>query len=96
MSSYEAILFDLDGTLIDSKRAIVKSFLEAAKEVGIEIDPKIVEENLGLSSREVLKKAPFTSSVALCIKLYLSIHATEGSSRFIILQAHLTAPERFL
>ena len=34
MSSYEAILFDLDGTLIDSKRAIVKSFLEAAKEVG--------------------------------------------------------------
>lgn len=56
-----------------AKRAIVKSFLEAAKEVGIEIDPKIVEENLGLSSREVLKKATvhlFRSFVYQIISFY--------------------------
>ena len=53
----KVVLFDLDGTLIDSKKAIVKSFLETAKILHVTLDPKIIEENIGLNSKEILKLA---------------------------------------
>jgi phosphoglycolate phosphatase len=47
--SSPAIGFDLDMTLIDSRRAILASFAAVAAETGVAIDPAGVDSRLGLS-----------------------------------------------
>ena len=53
------VIFDLDGTLIDSIEFHVKTFEEACKELGIKIDEKIKEEfrkRLGKRFDEIVKE----------------------------------------
>ncbi|WFO76205.1 HAD family hydrolase [Desulfurococcaceae archaeon MEX13E-LK6-19] len=49
------LLFDLDGTLVDTKDVIVKSFVLAAQKMGIKIDPKRVRELIGYPLMDVVK-----------------------------------------
>lgn len=51
------VIFDLDGTLLDSFNSIVKSFEIAAKAFGVNIDLNVVKDNIGIPSREILRKA---------------------------------------
>jgi len=46
--------FDLDMTLIDSRRAILASFAAVAAEVGVPIDPAAVESRLGIKLEDEL------------------------------------------
>ncbi|MCY0868457.1 MAG: HAD family hydrolase [Desulfurococcus sp.] len=41
------VLFDLDGTLVDSEDFIVWSFTEAGRLTGIQVDPELVREMIG-------------------------------------------------
>jgi len=52
---YRAILFDADGTLIDSVEAHVLSFRELAEEVGL--GPVDVRKYIGLSFRNIIRNA---------------------------------------
>ncbi|RLE56656.1 MAG: HAD family hydrolase [Thermoprotei archaeon] len=51
----KAIVFDVDGTLVDSVDAVVESFRLAAKELGVGIDLDAVKRLLGLPSREIAR-----------------------------------------
>ncbi len=59
-SVIRAVIFDLDGTLLDSKEAIVISFQEAARRMNIEIDEDIVRNLIGIPAREIIKRAALT------------------------------------
>ncbi|WP_428133366.1 HAD family hydrolase, partial [Desulfurococcus sp.] len=47
LNSVRLILFDLDGTLVDSEDFIVWSFTEAARLTGLRVDPSIIRELIG-------------------------------------------------
>ncbi|WCE32245.1 HAD family hydrolase [Vibrio sp. SCSIO 43137] len=43
---YKAVIFDMDGTLIDSRNTIEKAWLNAAKTVGVSIPAKDIEPHI--------------------------------------------------
>ncbi|MEL9909347.1 MAG: HAD family hydrolase [Desulfurococcus sp.] len=47
LNGVRLILFDLDGTLVDSEDFIVWSFTEAARLTGLRVDPSIIRELIG-------------------------------------------------
>jgi len=51
------VIFDLDGTLLDSIDAIVQSFKIAAEAFNAKIDLDVVRSSIGIPSREILRKA---------------------------------------
>ena len=53
----KAVIFDLDGVLIDSVHLHCKAFMEAFKEFGIEGDEKKVMEMMGESAWRIIEKA---------------------------------------
>ena len=58
---FEAVLFDWDGTLADTRRAIVVSFQKALKEINLEVPVQYIERRIGIGAsetfREILKAA---------------------------------------
>jgi HAD superfamily hydrolase (TIGR01509 family) len=57
----EAAIFDWDGTLADTRRAIVLSFQRALKEIDLEVPVSSIERRIGIGAaetfREILKAA---------------------------------------
>ena len=51
------VIFDLDGTLLDSFESIIKSFEMATKTFGVDIDLNVVKDNIGIPSKEILRRA---------------------------------------
>ncbi len=59
------VLFDLDGTLVDSEDFIVWSFLEAGRRLGVEVDPERVRRMIGYPLDSVLEEVLEPGSVDL-------------------------------
>jgi len=59
------VLFDLDGTLVDSEDFIVWSFLEAGRRLGVEVDPERVRRMIGYPLDSVLEEVFEPGSVDL-------------------------------
>lgn len=55
-SSYEALLFDVDGTLADNMHAHKAAYVATAKEYGIELDESIIDETAGWPTVAVAKE----------------------------------------
>ena len=51
-----AVIFDIDGTLIDSLDVIAESLVEAAKEMGYNIESKDVKKLIGIPGKEIVKQ----------------------------------------
>jgi len=51
-----AVIFDIDGTLIDSLDVIAESLVEAAKEIGYNIESKDVKKLIGMPGKEIVKQ----------------------------------------
>ena len=51
-----AVIFDIDGTLIDSLDVIAESLVEAAKEMGYNIESKDVKKLIGIPGKELVKQ----------------------------------------
>ena len=50
------VIFDLDGTIVDSEDFIVWSFVEAGRRVGVRVDPDLVRGVIGYPLDEVVSR----------------------------------------
>jgi beta-phosphoglucomutase len=66
---FEAVIFDWDGTLADTRQVVVASFQKALSEVHCKISDKFIERRIGIGSaetfREILQstKVPFDETL---------------------------------
>lgn len=51
---YQAFIFDLDGTLVDSMPSHIKAWTDVAQELGFTVDPQEIYNLGGVSSRDVV------------------------------------------
>ena len=58
---FEAVIFDWDGTLADTRKQIVVSFQKALKEINLEVPTEYIERRIGIGAsdtfREILQAA---------------------------------------
>jgi beta-phosphoglucomutase len=52
---FDAVIFDWDGTLADSRRVVVASFQKALSEVDCEISDAFIEQRIGIGSAETFR-----------------------------------------
>lgn len=49
------VIFDMDGTIFDTERLGVESWLKASKDIGVELPYELLIKKIGLNSRDSLK-----------------------------------------
>lgn len=49
---FSCAIFDMDGTLVDSERVIMRAWVDAARELGIALEPEAYAEVIGLNQRQ--------------------------------------------
>ena len=54
LDAYRGLIFDLDGTLINSMPFHAEAWIQAAREHGFEIDTRVIYQMGGVSSRDVV------------------------------------------
>lgn len=54
---FDAVVFDWDGTLADTKPVIVKSFQNVLKEIGCKVSDAFLERRIGIGARNMFKDA---------------------------------------
>jgi beta-phosphoglucomutase len=53
---FEAAIFDWDGTLADTRKAIVVSFQKALKEINLEVPTQYIERRIGIGASETFRE----------------------------------------
>ena len=53
---FEAVIFDWDGTLADTRKAIVISFQRALKEINLEVPTEYIERRIGIGASETFRE----------------------------------------
>ena len=53
----KAVIFDWDGTLADTKRAVVQSFQKVLREAGCMVSDEFIERRMGIGTRKTLEQA---------------------------------------
>ena len=53
---FEAAIFDWDGTLADTRKAIVISFQKALKEINLEVPNRYIERRIGIGASETFRE----------------------------------------
>jgi HAD superfamily hydrolase (TIGR01509 family) len=53
---FEAVIFDWDGTLADTQKAIVISFQRALKEINLEVPAHYIERRMGIGASETFRE----------------------------------------
>jgi beta-phosphoglucomutase len=53
---FEAVLFDWDGTLADTRKVIVVSFQKALKEINLEVPTQYIERRIGIGASETFRE----------------------------------------
>jgi HAD superfamily hydrolase (TIGR01509 family) len=70
---FEAVIFDWDGTLADTRRVIVASFQKALSDVGCNVDDEFIERRIGIGAaetfREILRASKMRFDEALVASL---------------------------
>ena len=70
---FEAVIFDWDGTLADTRQVVVASFQKALSEDHCKISDKIIERLIGIGSAETFKEILRSSKIAFDEKLIKSL-----------------------
>lgn len=81
MGKYKAVLFDMDGTLVNTYRGIFNSYTYAAKQMGLDLpDDALVGAAIGAPLSEVFatKFGLDESSVRIAVEHYRSYYAKHG------------------
>jgi HAD superfamily hydrolase (TIGR01509 family) len=70
---FDAVIFDWDGTLADTRHAVVASFQKALSQIGCSISDAFIEQRIGIGSaetfREILRSAKASFDEALIKRL---------------------------
>jgi beta-phosphoglucomutase len=70
---FEAVIFDWDGTLADTRQVVVASFQKALREIGCDISDEFIERRIGIGAtvtfREILRAAQVQFDEALIARL---------------------------
>jgi beta-phosphoglucomutase len=53
---FEAVIFDWDGTLADTRKVIVVSFQKALKEINLEVPTEYIERRIGIGASETFRE----------------------------------------
>jgi|SRR5665647_404954 len=53
---FEAVIFDWDGTLADTRKVIVVSFQKALKEINLEVSNQFIERRIGVGASEIFRE----------------------------------------
>ena len=53
---FEAVIFDWDGTLADTRRVVVSSFQQALREIHVQISDEFIERRIGIGSEETFRE----------------------------------------
>src|SRR5665647_3790723 len=53
---FEAVIFDWDGTLADTRKQIVISFQKALKEINLEVPTQYIERRIGIGASETFRE----------------------------------------
>jgi beta-phosphoglucomutase len=53
---FEAVIFDWDGTLADTRKEIVISFQKALKEINLEVPVEYIERRIGIGASETFRE----------------------------------------
>lgn len=53
---FEAVIFDWDGTLADTRKTIVISFQKALKEINLEVPTQYIERRIGIGASETFRE----------------------------------------
>ena len=59
---FEAVIFDWDGTLADTRKAIVISFQKALKEINLEVPIEFIERRMGIGASETFREILATAN----------------------------------
>jgi len=54
---FKAVIFDWDGTLADTKKAVVESFKRVLTEIGCTVNNEFLERRIGTGTRKMLEDA---------------------------------------
>jgi beta-phosphoglucomutase-like phosphatase (HAD superfamily) len=49
---FDAALFDMDGTLVDSERVILNAWMDSSRELGVPLDSAQYSQVIGLNDEE--------------------------------------------
>ena len=52
---YEAVIFDWDGTLADTRQVIVISFQKALAEINLKVSNEYIERRIGIGAAETFR-----------------------------------------
>jgi len=53
---FEAVIFDWDGTLADTRKVIVVSFQKALKEINLEVSTEYIERRIGIGASDTFRE----------------------------------------
>ncbi|RLE70863.1 MAG: hypothetical protein DRJ45_04570, partial [Thermoprotei archaeon] len=65
----EAIIFDLDGTLVDSTKGHIDSWIEALKIYGYDVDEERVRKEMGKTSIDIARALTNSNNIELIEKI---------------------------
>jgi beta-phosphoglucomutase len=59
---FEAVIFDWDGTLADTRKVIVVSFQKALKEINLEVPTQFIERRIGVGASETFREILYAAN----------------------------------
>jgi HAD superfamily hydrolase (TIGR01509 family) len=62
---FDAVIFDWDGTLADTKRVVVDSFQKVLKEIGCKVSDEFIARLIGIGTKNTFKEALKTVNITL-------------------------------
>jgi beta-phosphoglucomutase len=62
---FDAVLFDWDGTLADTRRVVVASFQKALRQIDCNISDEFIEQRIGIGSAETFREILRSSGASL-------------------------------
>jgi len=75
---FEAVLFDWDGTLADTRKVILASFKRALKEINIEVPVGYIECRIGIGASEIFRE--ILRAAHRCVDEEVVMHLVEQKS----------------